>query len=154
MATTIRIHEAPTGPPLAVRAATAAWLLAVGSGVAETVVGVIGAIGDDAPVVGIAAQIAFRAVVYGSLFVIIDRYFRHGVPWSRWLLAGLLGIVGLATLVIGPVQWLITNGDFTTLHPDATFATLAAIRTVHILAVLTAVPLMFTSDANRWFHRK
>jgi hypothetical protein len=78
-------------------------------------------------------------------------HFRHGVHWSRWLLAGLLGIVGLATLVVGPLQWLIINGDFTTIHPDATFALFTAIRTVHIVAVLAGVVLMFRPEANRWF---
>ncbi|MDX6283516.1 MAG: hypothetical protein QOH03_4587, partial [Kribbellaceae bacterium] len=68
MATTQReltIHDvARMGPPIAVRAATAAWLLAVGAGVAESVLGVIGAL--DGPVAwpALLAQIAFRAVVY------------------------------------------------------------------------------------------
>ena len=78
------------------------WLLAVGAGVAETVVGAVVAVGDGISMPALAAQLAVRTLVYGGLFVTIDRYFRRGVPWSRYLLAGLLGTVGLASLIYEP----------------------------------------------------
>lgn len=113
MATTQRnlsIHDTVgSEPPVPVRAATAAWFLAVGAGVAESVLGVIGA--DDMAWQALVAQIALRTVVYGGLFVVIDRFFRQGRDWSRHLLAGVLGIVGMATLVVGPIGWLIDDGD-------------------------------------------
>ncbi|WP_329002015.1 hypothetical protein OHA18_03070 [Kribbella sp. NBC_00709] len=141
-------------PPLAVRGATTLWFTAVGAGVAESVLGAIGAIADGIPIIGLILQIAFRAIVYGGLFVVIDRYFRPGVGWARWLLAGLLGTVGIATLVAGPIGWLLHNGDFGTLDWSPSFVAFAAIRCVHITAVITAILLSFQPDSNRWFSRR
>ena len=96
------------------------WFLAVGAGVAETVVGAVAAIGDGISMPALAAQLAVRTIVYGALFVIIDRYFRRGVPWSRYLLAGLLGTVGLVSLVYEPITWLADN-DLTQLDWSVSF---------------------------------
>jgi hypothetical protein len=139
--------------PLTARWATSMWLLAVGAGVAETVFGVAGAIHDGISMHALVAQIAVRTLVYGALFVVIDKFFRHGVRWSRYLLAGLLGTVGLASLLIGPIEWLVTNGDLTTVDWSAGFLATAIARTIHISAVLAALFLSFQPDTNRWFHR-
>lgn len=126
------------------------WLLAVGSGVAESVVGVIGAIGDGVAMPAIAAQVAIRALLYGALFVVIDRYFQRGVRWSRYLLAGLLGTVGTASLVAGPIGWLLDH-DLSSLDWGPQFLLTAILRSVHLTAVLTALVLSFHPDTNRWF---
>ena len=151
----LTIHDvARPAPPLAVRGATTLWFAAVGAGVAESVLGVLGAIGDGVPVLGLMVQIAFRAIVYGGLFVVIDRYFRPGVRWSRWLLTVLLGTVGIASLVAGPIGWLLHNGDFSTLDWSASFITFATIRCVHLTAVITAILLSFQAESNRWFSHR
>ncbi|HWD81116.1 MAG TPA: hypothetical protein VG497_19620 [Kribbella sp.] len=151
----LTIHDvARPVPPLAVRGATTLWFAAVGAGVAESVLGVLGAIADGTPVLGLMVQIAFRAIVYGGLFVVIDRYFRPGVRWSRLLLTGLLGTVGIASLVAGPIGWLLHNGDFGTIDWSASFVAFTAIRCVHISAVIGAILLSFHADANRWFRRR
>ncbi|MFF0342471.1 hypothetical protein [Kribbella sp. NPDC004875] len=151
----LTIHDvARPQPPLAVRGATTLWFTAVGAGVAESVLGVLGALGDGPSVVGLLVQLAFRAIVYGGLFVVIDRYFRPGVRWSRWLLTGLLGTVGIASLLIGPIGWLWHNGDFGTLDWSASFIAFAAIRCAHVTAVVSAIALSFHPDANRWFSRR
>jgi hypothetical protein len=128
------------------------WLLAVGAGVVETVVQVGLALANDASTSAIAGQIAVRAVIYGALFVIIDRYFRRGVRWSRYLLAGVLGTVGVVSLVTEPIGWLIGNGDFTTIDWSVSFVTIAALRAVHLTAVISAVYLTFHRDTARWFN--
>lgn len=138
--------------PVPVRAATAAWFLAVGAGIAESVLGALTA--DDLSTAALIAQIAFRAILYGGLFVVIDRYFRHGHNWSRHLLAVLLGVIGMATLVVGPISWLAGNGDFADIDVTAGFVAFTVIRSVHIAAVITGVVLMYQPDANRWFQRK
>ncbi|MEU8226930.1 hypothetical protein [Kribbella sp. NPDC048915] len=138
-------------PPLAVRGAAALWLAAIGAGVAESVLGVLGALVDGASVGGVLVQIAFRAMVYGGLFVVVDRYFRPGVRWARWLLTGLLGTVGIASLIIGPVTWLVNDGDFGALDWSVGFVTFAVIRCLHVFAVLSAIALSFTAESNRWF---
>ena len=148
----LTIHDvARPQPPLAVRGATTLWFTAVGAGVAESVLGVAAAIADGSSVLGLLVQIAFRAIVYGGLFVVIDRYFRPGVRWSRWLLTGLLGTVGIASLAVGPVGWFLRDGDFGALDWSASFIAFGAIRCVHVTAVITAIVLSFHADANRWF---
>ena len=136
--------------PLTARWATLMWLLAVGAGVAESVVGVVGAIGDGVAMPAIAAQVAIRTLLYGALFVVIDRYFQRGVRWSRYLLAGLLGIVGTASLVVAPIAWLFTN-DLSSLDWSPQFVLTAALRSVHLTAVLTALVLSFQPATNLWF---
>jgi hypothetical protein len=140
--------------PLTARSATVLWLLAVGAGVVETVVQVGLALAGDVSTSAIVGQIAVRAVIYGALFVIIDRYFRRGVPWSRYLLAGVLGTVGVVSLVTEPIGWLIHNGDFTTIDWSAGFVTIAALRVVHLSAVISAVFFTFQRDTARWFNAK
>lgn len=157
MATTQReltIHDvARMGPPVAVRAATAAWFLAVGAGVAESVLGVIGELDGSVAWAALVAQIAFRALVYGGLFVVIDKYFRLGRNWSRHLLAVLLGLIGMATLIVGPIVWLLGNGDFGSIDVSADFVAFAVIRSIHVMAVISGVVLMYQPEANRWFKR-
>lgn len=126
------------------------WLLAVGAGVAETVVSAIAAIGDGISLPALVAQLAVRTVIYGALFVIIDRYFRHGVRWSRYLLAGLLGTVGLASLIYEPITWL-ANNDLTDLDWSASFLISAPLRTIHLSALLAALVLSFHPETNHWF---
>ncbi|WP_233712376.1 hypothetical protein [Kribbella turkmenica] len=127
-------------------------MLAVGAGVAESVVGAVHAVGDGISLPALAAQLAVRALVYGGLFVVIDRYFRQGVPWSRCLLAGILGTVGLASLVHQPISWLAGN-DLSALPWSLTFALTAILRTIHLSALLAALFLTFHPATTRWFHR-
>jgi hypothetical protein len=128
------------------------WLLAVGAGVAESVAGAIVAVGDGISMPALAVQLAVRTLVYGGLFVTIDHFFRRGVPWSRYLLAGLLGTVGLASLVYEPISWLAEN-DLTHLDWSASFLITATLRTIHLRALLAALTRTFHPDTNRWFHR-
>lgn len=144
MATTTAVEA-----PLTARWAILMWLLAVGAGVAESVVGAIQA---DIPLPALAVQLAVRTLVYGGLFVTIDRYFRHGVPWSRYLLAGLLGTIGLASLVYQPITWLADH-DLTDLTWSPSFVVSAGLRAIHLSGLLAALALSFHPDTNRWFRR-
>jgi hypothetical protein len=141
---------APPQTPLTAHWAAWMWFVAVGAGVAETVAGAVDAIGDGISMPALAAQLAVRTLVYGGLFVTIDRYFRRGVPWSRYLLAGLLGTVGLASLVYEPVNWL-TEHDLMDLNWSAGFVLSGALRSIHLSALLAALVLSFHPDTNRWF---
>ena len=134
--------------------ATLLWLVAVGAGVVETVVQVVHTADDGASTSSLVGQIAVRAVIYGALFVVIDRYFRRGVPWSRYFLAGLLGTVGVASLVTEPISWMIDNGDWSTIDWSATLLAIVVIRAVHLTAVLTALVLTLHPETGRWFNKQ
>lgn len=154
MATELSLRDAVNaGPPLAARWATLLWLLAVGTGVVETVIAVGGALADGAGWSGTVAQVAPRVLIYGGLFVVIDRYFRRGQAWSRWLLTFGLGVLGLASLLIGPIQWLVNGADFGSLSWQPGFVAFAAARTLHILAVLGALALTHHPETIHWFRK-
>ncbi|WP_329480328.1 hypothetical protein OG555_01230 [Kribbella sp. NBC_01484] len=68
-------------------------------------------------------------------------------------MAGLLGTVGVASLVSEPIGWLIQNGDLSTVDWSATFFTIAVLRWVHLTAVLTALAFTLHPQTARWFHR-
>ena len=140
--------------PLTARWATLLWLIAVGAGVVETVVQVAQAYDDGASTSSLVGQVAVRAVIYGALFVVIDRYFRRGVRWSRYLLAGLLGTVGIASLVSEPIGWLVGNGDVTTIDWSLSALVIAVLRSVHLTAVLTALVLTLHPETGRWFNKQ
>jgi hypothetical protein len=139
--------------PLTARWATNLWMLAVGAGVVETVLQVGLALGNGVSTSAVVGQVAVRSVIYGALFVVIDRFFRRGVPWSRYLLAGVLGTVGVASLVTEPIGWLIGNGDLSTIDWSVSFVAIALLRSAHLTAVLTALVLSLHPDTNRWFKR-
>ncbi|ONI72251.1 hypothetical protein BWI15_19545 [Kribbella sp. ALI-6-A] len=145
------LRVAPT-TPLTARAATGAWFLAVGAGVAESILALSLAIHDGAPVLGLVAQVALRTILYGALFVVIDRYFRRGVPWSRWLLTLLLGTVGMASLLTEPISWL-TNHSLGDLSFTPLFGAEVLLRTIHVLAVVAACALTLHPDTTAWFRR-
>lgn len=137
--------------PTAVRAAFALWLTAVAAGVFETVLAVAGAAADGSAD-GIAFGLALRMAVFSAAVLVAVRM-RRGANWARLTLAGGLGVLGTLSLVVGPVQWLADGHT-----PGAAFRDLnvldvlfGASRVLHLVAVLTAVVLMFRPAANAWF---
>lgn len=135
-------------PPAAVRTAFGLWLLAVGAGVFETVVVVgSGAAGD-----GALMGVAIRGTVYAAAIATALRM-RAGRRWARLALALVLGIVGTLSLVMEPIGWLAEGNSVRDQFAaaDAAWWLTAASRAVHIGAVLSAVPLMFTPAANAYF---
>jgi len=118
------------------------------------VVQVVHAYDDGVSTSSLAGQVAVRAVIYGALFVVIDRYFRRGARWSRYLLAGLLGTVGVASLVTEPIGWMIGNGDWSTIDWSTTLLAIVVIRAIHLTAVLTALVLTLHPETSQWFNKQ
>lgn len=138
--------------PAAVRAAFILWLIAVGAGVFETVLVVTAGTAGD----GEAAGITLRLVVFAAATIAALRL-RAGKRWARIALAVGLGVFGLLSLAIGPVEWLLDPDSSLTAavrHADATEWAFAASRSVHVAAVLAAVACMFRPSANTFFRRR
>ena len=149
---------APGRPPGPVRAAYWLWAVAVGAGVFETVlaVGRLLARGHGAAP-AIAAGLAIRLPVFAAAFYAAGRM-REGHRWARIALAVGLGVLGTASLVVGPIQ-AIAHGHTLTSAVTASGPVdllFGASRTVHLACVLGAVALMFLPAANSWFreHRR
>jgi hypothetical protein len=131
--------------PAPVRTAFVVWLGALGAGVAEMILR-----SADAPL----GAIALRLGIYAALAVVMVRM-RAGRNWARWTLALLLGIVGTFSLVTEPISWLAGGHSLSAALDGATLTgvLIAASRTVHLLCVFVAVPLMFVPSASAFFRR-
>ncbi|MCF6472080.1 hypothetical protein FAF44_27345 [Nonomuraea sp. MG754425] len=139
-------------PPPVVHTAAMLWLSAVALGAFETVLMIGRLLYEGTPVIGVAGQAGFRLAVFaGAMFLALR--LKEGANWARWTLAGTLGVLGTASLVAGPVEWLLAGGSIAVAAAEADALTwvFAAGRTLHVLAVLGALALMFQPRANAYF---
>ena len=138
------------GVPREVRASFVLWLVAVGAGVAETVIRVIGSLagGPD------SGGLLVRALVYVAALYVIAQM-RLGKRWARVTLAVLLGGIGTLSLVIDPITWLAAGNPLGEVfaRADLLFVFVAPIRAVHLAAVVGALVLMYLPAANDYFRR-
>jgi hypothetical protein len=141
---------APPGVPREVQASFLLWLTAVGAGVAETVIRVIGSLAGGPDSSGLLA----RAVVYAAAVYVISQM-RLGKRWARLTLAVVLGGIGTLSLVIDPISWLAAGNPLGEVfaRADLLFAFVAPIRAVHLAAVIAALVFMFLPAANAYFRR-
>lgn len=135
-------------PPREIQLSTLFWVGAVAAGGVESILGAADAIRTDSvPGLAVAAMVAVRMIVYTVVLAVASQLWL-GRNWARWTLAIGLGIVGMATLLVGPIGWL--GGDHA-LTVDAQFVSFASVRSLHVVAVVAAVVLMFRPRSNRYF---
>ncbi|MBF9069369.1 hypothetical protein [Streptacidiphilus fuscans] len=155
------LHQVPTAPspaglpPGPVRAAFALWVTAVAAGAFETVLAIGRMLADGTGSAGeIAVGLAIRLPVFVAALLIV-RQMRTGRDWARIVLAIGLGVVGTASMVVGPVQALAHGRSlgWELAHATPLDFVFAASRTVHVSSVLAAVVLMFLPAANGYFPR-
>ncbi|MFC8048121.1 hypothetical protein, partial [Nocardia sp. NPDC057353] len=146
MADTARSLLLPAAGPAAprpVRVACAGFLTALTAGLLEG----LARVGDTG-----AAPLLWRAALYLLVLAVVLRMV-HGDRWARALLTVGLGVAGLASLLLEPAARLLSadsvTAPVTALDPGGLL--LAGLRAVHVLAVLVAVPAMYTRAARRWF---
>ena len=138
------------GVPRAVQTAFVLWLVAVGAGVAETIVRLIDSLaaGAGADVSGVV----IRAIVYTAVIYVATRM-RSGKRWARGTLAIALGVVGTLSLVVDPISWLAAGNSLRDVFAEADllFAFVAPIRAVHLAAVIGALVFMYRPAADAYF---
>ena len=140
--TTIAVRTAPA----AVQLSVVLWLAAIGAGAAEALVHLLL---PQPPTLG---QLAARFGIYAVLTVLVLAL-RTGRNSVRWTLAVLLGGFGTVSLVIEPVTWLLAGGSpgLFLVTADAPALVAAVLRIAHLVAVFSALVLMFRPAANAWF---
>ncbi|MRH86637.1 hypothetical protein GFY24_03980 [Nocardia sp. SYP-A9097] len=134
-----RIPGAPeTVPAPLLSLAYRAIVVALLAGVGETVVQAATALADSDGG-GIVSGLLIRSAIYLTVLTVAVRM-AAGIVWARIVLIIGLGIVGLASLVIEPISAMASGG----ISIDWSIRTVAigVFRTVHIIAVLVAVPAM------------
>lgn len=143
---------AETGPPPVVRTAAMLWLFAVAAGAFEATLMVTGALADGAAFGELLPGIAFRLTVFTAAVLLALRM-RAGANWARWTLAVTLGVFGTLSLVVEPVRWLLDGGSVAAALAEAGVVDLVFMgsRSLHLLAVLGAVTLMFQPRSNAYF---
>ena len=132
--------------PAAVQLSVVLWLAAIGAGAAEALVHLLL---PQPPTLG---QLAARFGIYAVLTVLVLAL-RTGRNSVRWTLAVLLGGFGTVSLVIEPVTWLLAGGSpgLFLVTADAPALVAAVLRIAHLIAVFSALVLMFRPAANAWF---
>ena len=135
--------------PVPVQFSVVGWRSAIAAGGAETLVR-IGL--PDPPTSG---QLTVRFAIYAVLTVLVLALL-SGQTAVRWAVAVLLGGVGTLSLVMEPLSWLLAGGSPVTFLATADDPTLlvAGLRVAHLVAVLTAMVLMFRPRANAFFRAR
>jgi|1186.fasta_scaffold441812_1 hypothetical protein len=132
--------------PGAVATAVALWFTAIGCGVAETLVRL--ATPDPPGPVALAVRFAVHLGLAGLVLALYS-----GRDAVRWTVAVVMGLLGTASLVVEPLQWLAAGGsvpDFLAAADGPTIV-ITVLRAVRVLAVLGALVAMFRPAADRWF---
>jgi type III secretory pathway component EscS len=140
------IVPAQSSLPRSVRWSMWCWLTAVACGVLETLVHALTDADDG------AVQLPIRAVVYVLVTLLIVRL-RRGERWVRLALTVLLGVLGMASLLVEPFSWLVAGGVPGAFLAAADGATLAAValRAIHVVAVVAGLALLYGRSASGFF---
>lgn len=140
-------------PPAVLQLSVVCWVGAVSAGGVESVLHAAQAFtSSSVSVFTVLAQLLVRATLYAGVLAVVAQLWQ-GRNWARWTLAVLLGGVGTASLVAGPVLWLIEGHRLGELRPDAEFLTFALVRLLHLTAVWAALVLMFRPAAKAYLRR-
>jgi hypothetical protein len=125
------------------------WLVAVAAGAFETALAVTSSMTSGRPAGDLPVQVALRLAVFAAAGWLVLQLLA-GRRWARTVLTVLLSCLGLASLLIGPIEWLAAgHAPSEALHGlTATGALFGTSRVLHVLAVLTATVAMFRPAAS------
>ncbi|MGV9722690.1 hypothetical protein [Nocardia beijingensis] len=147
----VSLRAAPSGPPRAVRVAFVALVVALVAGAAEA----IARAARDFPTAdptSLATGLGLRIAIYLLVLAVAVRMTR-GDRWARLLITVGIGVFGLLSLIIEPLAAAMSANEFRDLFRDDSRLALllATLRTVHVVAVLIAIPALYTRSARRYF---
>jgi hypothetical protein len=134
-------------PPWQIQLATLCWVTAASAGAVETVNHSVRALLAGADAGTTVAGFAVQAVAFSGVLAVAGQLW-NGRNWARLVLAVLVGGVSTATLVDGPMSWVLSGAPWPDLDP--TVVSLAAIRALHITAVWAAVLLTLSPAAGAY----
>ncbi|MEV0034284.1 hypothetical protein [Nocardia sp. NPDC050793] len=138
--------------PRSVMLAAAAFVVALLAGAGEALARVAMTLErSDADLSGLALGLAVRGAIYLFVFAVVVRMTR-GDRMARLALALGLGVLGLASLLVEPLTSLAADGLDLSVTPSS--LALGSLRTIHVLAVLVAIPAMYASGAREYFARR
>lgn len=139
--------------PRAVRWSISLWVCAVAAGVGETSVQVARAALGAMPPDGLAVQVLVRLLVYTAVLLLVLRL-RRGEQPVRLAVAVLVGGVGTLSMIGQPIIAVTQGVVWSDAWLDGSGAwawTFAALRAVHVVAVLGGLALLFVPASNGFF---
>jgi len=145
------VRTVPPDLPRSLVVAGRCWFVAIGAGVFETVLATCHALlTAELTVPAVAAQVSIRLVVFAVAGWLTLQLW-NGRNAARIALTVVLSVLGLLSLLIGPVEWFTAGHQLREALAqlsgyDVTFA---ASRVVHVVAVIAATVLMYRPSANR-----
>ncbi|MFI2285410.1 hypothetical protein [Nocardia beijingensis] len=147
----VSLRAAPSGPPRAVGVAFNALVVALVAGAAEAIARAVRDFPTADPT-SLATGLGLRIAIYLLVLAVAVRMTR-GDRWARLLITVGIGVFGLLSLIIEPLAAAMSANEFRDLFRDASRLTLllATLRTVHVVAVLIAIPALYTRSARRYF---
>lgn len=151
MSTVTEVRRVQQPPPV-VHTAAMLWLSAVALGAFEVVLMVGKELYEGTAATELLPNVGLRLAVFaGAVFLALR--LKSGANWARWTLAGTLGVFGTLSLLIGPIEWLLSGGSIAeaVAGADAMSWLFTASRSLHVAAVLGAMALMFQPRANAYF---
>ncbi|MFC9996619.1 hypothetical protein [Nocardia sp. NPDC127526] len=105
---------------------------------------------SEADIGDLTTGMLMRGAIYLAVYA-VSRRMLAGAVWARWVLVIGLGVFGLASLLIEPVSELFAAEEPIELLTSVTWESLilGLFRTVHVIAVLVAVPAMLWAGTRR-----
>lgn len=144
-----------TDPPRSVSVAFTALVVALLCGVGEAITHTAVQLDrPDADIGSLATGLAIRGSIYLVVLGVAVRMAR-GARWAATVLTFGIGVIGLASLIIEPLAATLSAEHISDLFDNlsASAVITGILRTVHILAVLVAIPAMYHPTARRHFRR-
>ncbi|WP_028776588.1 hypothetical protein [Shimazuella kribbensis] len=129
------------------------WILAIASGMAETIFVVTDSLlKHSTSIQSLFMGILVRGVIY-TIFILVTIQMRKQKNWARIVLAIGLGIVGTLSLIMDPITWLMEGHAISEafVGMDVLTVLFTLSRIIHILCVFIALFWMFQPNANQYF---
>lgn len=145
----------PQKIPQSFASASAWFALAVIAGIAESIIAVVDGLFIDTDAYSgteIVINLAFRAIVYGTMLVVI-RFLRQGARWPAIVLTVVLGVIGMGTLVVPYFMWLADGNDIMQgiRDLDALGGVFAIVRVLHVVFVVLGVIYLYIPQSLRYY---
>lgn len=145
----LRSTSARLGASVTRTRAVGLWSVAVAAGVFESLIAIASVLDAGEAGAGLAVQVLVRAFVYAGAALLVHRLAR-GRRLARPMLTILLGVVGLAAMVV-PGLMAMANGDaLVSAFGDGKGAAFVFVRLLHIGTVVLATVMMYAPASSRW----
>lgn len=135
--------------PTSIIVGSSALALAIGAGIAESVLAITHFAVTDGLGPADDIQIAVRVVVYAAGLALAVLLYR-GHRWARWTLLIMIGLLWLGTLVIPMAGEALAGNDFRSIFGADVNPVFPLVRSLHLVLVPIGLIAMFRRSASEY----